>query len=115
MAKTFGLLAPLFLALPLAACSAIAPEATGATGDELRGLNKREALSELSQIGDAIRAYYGPLEYKQQKFNWNLDQALATAKSEIEAGNNEADFVRPVYKLLASLKDGHISYTYPLK
>jgi hypothetical protein len=116
MAKTLGLLAPLLLALPVvAAACAGAPEGTDASGSALRGLNKTEATAELGQIGDAIRAYYGPLEYKQQRFGFNLDQALADANAEIQAGQTEADFVRPMYKLLGKLHDGHVSFEYPLK
>jgi hypothetical protein len=98
----------------IAACTDAAPSAR-TSDDELRGLNKREALAELAQIGDAIRAFYGPLEYKEKRFGFDLDAALATARSEIEAGSAEADFVRPVYRLIAKLHDGHVSYQFPLR
>src|SRR5258706_121254 len=84
-------------------------EASTDTSSALRGLNKQEALTEISQIGDAVRAYYAPLQYKQTKFGFNLDAALDAAKSEINAGTTEADFIRPFYRLLAKLKDGHVS------
>ena len=107
MAKTLRFLAPLVCSLPLVACAGMGAEKTGQAGDELRGLNQQEALAELNQIGDAIRAYYGPLEFKKAKFGFDLDAALAKAKGEIMAGQNEADRVRPVYELIASLHDGH--------
>lgn len=115
MVKSLRFLAPFVCALPLVACAGVGSEKTGASGEELRGITQVEALAELSQIGDAIRAYYGPLQFKKQRFGFDLDAALAKAKGEITAGQTEADFVRPVYELIASLHDGHVSYEYPLQ
>ena len=115
MAHSFRFLAPVVCALPLVACAGMGSEKTAESGADLRGITQDEALKELSQIGDAIRAYYGPLEYKKQRFGFDLDAALAKAKTEIQSGQNEADRVRPVYELLASLHDGHVSYEYPLQ
>ncbi len=81
---------------------------------DLREITKAQALEELAAVGSAIRAFYGPLEYKKEHFGFDLDASLAAATAEIQAGEREADFVRPVFKLLAKLKDGHVSYSYPL-
>jgi hypothetical protein len=110
-----GLFALAMFSLPMVACADTSGAGRGTSADELRGLNKQEALAELGQIGDALRASYGPLEYKQERFGFVLDDALAAAKAEIEAGASEADFIRPVYGLLAKLHDGHVSYAYPMK
>jgi hypothetical protein len=113
MIRRIGLVAVL---ATIAACSGRSDvgDNANATPDELRAINNREALAELVQIGDAIRSYYGPLEYKKQRFGLDLDRELARAKNQIQAATTEADRVRPVYELLAKLKDGHVSYSYPL-
>ncbi len=115
MAKTFRHVAPFLLLLPLAACTANVDSSIGDKTEDLRGLSKTEALSELTHVGEAIRAYYGPLEFKKARYGFDLDAALAEAKGEIEAGQSEADRVRPIFKLLSKLKDGHISYQFPLR
>lgn len=94
------------------ACSARQDVATGES--DLRGISTTEALSELSAVGDAIRAYYGPLELKQNRFGFNLDAELAAAREKIKVGTTEGDRVRPIYELLAKLHDGHVYYDYPL-
>jgi hypothetical protein len=104
----------LVTSLLLAACTDVATDAP-TSADELRGLSKTEALAELGQVGDAVRAFYGPLEYKAKRFGFDLDAALADARSEVEAGETEADFVRPVYRLIAKLHDGHVSYQFPIR
>jgi hypothetical protein len=106
----------LLLVIPavLAACSS--GSATTAGGeDDLRGLSKAEALADFNQVVDNIRTFYGPLEYKKQKFGFDLDQAAAKGRAEIEAGQNEADRVRAIYKLLAQLHDGHVSLSWKLR
>jgi hypothetical protein len=116
--RTFSrsILAALVITLPaaLAACASDGAEAPGTVTGELRGLDRQQALAELGEVGDAIRAFYGPLEFKKTRFGFDLDAALATAKEAIEGASTEADRVRPIFELLAKLKDAHVSITYPL-
>ena len=94
------------------ACSSSAePAADGASA--LRGIDREQALAELDEVGHAIRAFYGPLEFKKTRFGFDLDAALEAARSEIQAGENEADRIRPLYELVAKLKDAHVSLSYP--
>jgi hypothetical protein len=104
---------PFLLLVSLAAC---ADQTTQTTSDDsLRALSREEALEDLAQVGSTLRAFYGPLEYKKERFGFDLDAELAKAKAAIELGEDEADRVRPVYELLAKLQDGHVSYSYPLR
>jgi hypothetical protein len=106
----------LLLVVPavLAACSSGSPTTAGGE-DDLRGLTKAEALADFNQVVENIRTFYGPLEYKKQKFGFDLEQAAAKGRAEIEAGQNEADRVRAIYKLLAQLHDGHVSLSWKLR
>ncbi len=118
MTKRLGLL--LLLLVPaaptLGACAADSTKSDSTVAaDELRGLTKAEALADYNQIGDNIRSFYGPLEYKREKFGFNLDTAMAAGRAEIEASLTEADRVRVFYKLLAQLRDGHVSLQYGMR
>jgi hypothetical protein len=118
MTKRLGLLLlvlPTLLPTVVAGCADAGGKDAAAEVDELRGLSKNEALSDLNQIGELIRSYYGPLEYKKAKFNFDLDQALAAGRAQIEAGQNEGDRVRAFYTLLAQLRDGHVSLQYGMR
>lgn len=115
MTKRLGLLVlvlPTLLSTLVAGCADSGPGGEMAAADALHGLTKDEALSDLNQMGELIRSYYGPLEYKKKRFNFDLDQALAAGRAQIEAGQNEADRVRALYTLLAQLRDGHVSLQY---
>ena len=118
MTKRLGLLLLILPAvLPtLGACAADSSKDTPTVAaEELRGLTKAEALADYNQIGDNIRSFYGPLEYKREKFGFNLDTAMAAGRSEIAASRTEADRVRVFYKLLAQLRDGHVSLQYGMR
>lgn len=118
MTKRLGLLLlvlPTLLPTVLGGCADAGSKSSSTTGDELNGLSKAEALSDLTQMGELIRSYYGPLEYKKEKFGFELDKALAEARAQIEAGRNEADRVRALYTVLAQLKDGHVSMQYGMR
>jgi hypothetical protein len=97
-----------------AACSSGQDVAIASGESDLHGISTSEALSELAAVGDAIRAYYGPLEFKERRFGFNLDAELAAAEQKIKVGTTEGDRVRPIYELLAKLHDGHVYYDYPL-
>ena len=101
------------LASAIAACST-STDATAESDNDLRGISATEAQSELTAVGDAIKAYYGPLDFKGQRFGFNLTAEVAAAKVKIKAGKTEGDRVRPIYELLAKLHDSHVSYQYPL-
>jgi len=109
----------LALLVGVAACSAPESPSRGSTAqerdDDLRGISRDEAVSELRQIGDAIRAYYGPLEYKRARFGFDLDKELAEAIAETEQSSTEGDRVRAVKRLLAKLRDGHVGYEFPIR
>jgi len=83
--------------------------------ESLRGLSKKEALDDLDQIAHAVNEDYALVDYKEQRFDFSLEGALAEARIEIKNGANEADFVRPLVKLLARFHDGHVSFQYPLR
>jgi hypothetical protein len=102
-----------FLAPACAPADGDAPSAS--TADELRPLSEREALEELAQVGDALRANYAPLEYKRARFGFELDAALADARAKVIAARTEGERIRPFYELLAKLKDGHVSLRYRLR
>lgn len=104
----------LLVGVSVAACGS--PSRSGSAEDDLRSPSTREALVELDQIAEAIRAYYGPLEYKKERFGFDLDREVAKAKTQLRSATTmtEGDRVRPVIELLAKLKDGHVSYSYPL-
>jgi hypothetical protein len=110
----FGLGLALLLGLP-AACSSGDSDATATATDALRPLTKEEALAELGQVGAALRANYGPLAYKKARYGFDLDAALGAARTEIEAASDEAGRVRAFYRLLAGLKDGHVSLSWPVR
>ncbi len=95
----------------LPACASSSESDT--SSDEIRDLKSREVVAELTQIGELLKSNYGPLTYKKERFGFDLDEALDEAKKEIRAADNEADRVRPIFKLLAKLKDGHVSLYYP--
>jgi hypothetical protein len=109
----FTALSALGFVAAIAACTA-GQDSTSASDDDLRGISKTEAEAELAAVGDAITAYYGPIDFKTARFGFNLKAELAAAKVKIRAGQTEGDRVRPIYELLAKLHDGHISYQYPM-
>src|SRR5262249_31136212 len=82
---------------------------------DLKELTNEQALGELEQIAGAIRELYGAIEYKSERFGFDLDRELATARSSIQASKTEGDRIRAIKVLLAALNDGHVRYNLPVK
>lgn len=113
MTKRFGLLLALIPGV-LAACSADSSTESGGSEDELRGLSGAEVTADLNVMADTIRAYYGPLQYKKERFGFDLDKEVTKAKAAITKSKTEAERVRALYTLLAGLQDGHVSLEWQL-
>ena len=114
MTKRLGLLLALVPGV-LAACAADSSTSTSGSTDDLRGLSAQEALGDLNIMGDTIKAFYGPLQFKQARFGFDLDKELTKARTAVSKGKTEADRIRPLYDLLAKLQDGHVSLQWQIK
>ena len=104
----------LSLCLALTACSA------WKTGEPihvenapaLRPMTKQEALRDFGVLTDYVRAFYGPLEYKEARFGFDFDSIVRQTEEQIreayrqEAG--EAEIMGLYMKFLAKLQDGHV-------
>jgi hypothetical protein len=111
-AATFSALC-LVATLSGAACSSTRGDAP-ASASELRPLGQAEVLEDLDALGQALRFQYGGLELKKARFGFDLDAELALARSKIQTATTEGDRIRPLYELLAKLKDGGIALTFRL-
>jgi len=107
MLRTLGFAALAGLLVTSGAC-AVSDGATGRHDDDLRNLTTEEALLDLDAMAGLIRMNYGPLEYKKARFGLDLDAEIAAARSKILAATNEGDRIRPLYEVLAKLRDGHV-------
>src|SRR5262245_41819358 len=105
----------LFLSLIVPACAGPSDDHAGGASSDLRELTAREALADLETVGELIGPQYGPLEYKKQRFGFDLEAALAEARGAVLAANTEADRIRPFYELLAKLKDGHVGLSFRVR
>ncbi|MGE0174367.1 MAG: S41 family peptidase [Oligoflexales bacterium] len=98
------------------------------TGSSVKvsGIDATEAQAEITEVADKIKGLYGPLEYKEKRFGYKLDDLVAaarlsveTAQGELEAGKisgatADAKYLGAIKKLLASLEDGHVGITFPV-
>ena len=114
MTKRLGLLLALVPGV-LAACAADSSTSVGGGTEDLRGLTREEVLADLNVMGDTIHAFYGPLQFKQARFGFDIDKELTKARSAVSKGKTEADRVRALYDLLAKLQDGHVSLQWQLQ
>ncbi len=84
--------------------------ATATESGELRELRRSEALDDFSQIASTMRAAYGPLERKEQRYGFGFESAVRKTQREIKRGRTDADFVGAMQRFLARFKDGHVGY-----
>ncbi len=85
--------------------------ATATASGELRELKRQEALDDFSQIASTMRASYGPLERKEQRYGFSFESAVRKTQRELKRGRTDADFVGSMQRFLARFKDGHVSYS----
>jgi hypothetical protein len=84
---------------------------SGAAG--LRPITKAEAKTDLNDLAEAIRNYYGPLQYKEKRFGFKIDDLISKADKEIDESKSDADIFGSYQRLLTSLHDAHVSVSFP--
>lgn len=80
---------------------------------KLRPLNTVESLADFDTLVGDFRALYGPLEYKEKRFNFNFDELVASTRKKIAASKNDAELMSLLKKFVATFRDGHLSLYLP--
>lgn len=93
----------------LTACGA------GSTASEpqLKFLSREEGLADLSELASKVRALYGPLEFKEERFNFKFEDAVKQAAEKINSSQSDNEIYAALVELLGRLEDGHISISFP--
>lgn len=83
----------------------------------VRNLTRSEATADFEQIVQAVRTYYGPLEYKERRFGYTLNELADGSRAELAAAADDAtdnDYYAVFQRFLAKLEDGHVGISFPL-
>lgn len=98
-----------FMALGLAAgCSSESPRSTL----KAPALTKTEAQEELAAMVSKIRALYGPLEFKEERFGFKFESLVQNASREIGDAKNDAEVMGAYVRFLMTFHDGHVGIKF---
>lgn len=90
----------------LAGCSPIPV----ASSTSQRSLRTTEALADFDQAVSQFRTYYGPLEYKNDRFGFDFEAMAAGFRERIVAATSDADVYAAIAELAFKMRDGHVSF-----
>jgi hypothetical protein len=96
-------------AMALGACG---PTRDGASDLKLRDMTRAEALADFTEIVNAVKGFYGPLEYKEKRFGFDIDALAAETKKELKTAKTDPEFYGAYQRFLSKLQDGHVSVSY---
>ncbi len=97
-------------AFALLACSSDKPSAIKlSAADGLRPLTSAERTSDFDAMVSTIKDYYGPLEFKERRFSFKLDDLVQEYRPQSIAAKTDAENFGVLKKFLARLHDGHVS------
>ena len=95
---------------PLLACSIAR---TSPSHQKMRPLTNQEAHADFSELVERMRSLYGPLQYKESKFGFKLDQIASQGHKEIDASKSDDETLGVFAKFLAKFHDAHVSIQFP--
>lgn len=76
-------------------------------------LTKAQAQEELTVLVSKIKALYGPLDFKQERFGFKFDDAVAEASAGLATAEDDAAIGAVYAKLLMKFRDGHVGIRFP--
>ena len=89
--------------------SSCAPDSSSQSSKlELRNMSLQENLEDFEQMVSAFRSFYGPLEYKEKRFDFSFDKWVNYCKEELRSARNDAEAVGVYQKFLAKFQDAHV-------
>lgn len=78
-----------------------------------RPLTTEEKLSDLDQLIFSIKSGYGPLQYKKDKYNIDVDKLRAGYAPMVAASKTNGEFYYLIRQFVAEFHDSHFSATIP--
>jgi Periplasmic protease len=108
--KSFSAL--VIVSLSLTACSFnnfSLDKITSSQEAALRPLDQEERTQDFDALVIAIREYYGPLQYKENRFGYTLDQLVQEYRPLALAAKSDAEATGVIKMFLSRLQDGHVS------
>jgi len=97
-----------FLALALVACG----KDQSTSQLHTPPLTAAQGLEELHAIVSKVKALYGPLEFKEERFGYTLADLVTKAETEIKAATNDQQTMAAYVRFLMSFRDGHVGIRF---
>ncbi|HEU4578267.1 MAG TPA: S41 family peptidase [Polyangiaceae bacterium] len=76
-------------------------------------MTNAERAEDLQQIFAYVRTFYGPYEYKEQRFGYSIPALEATARQMLARTGGDDGFYSAANWFLSRLRDGHVSLESP--
>lgn len=79
----------------------------------IRDLTTSEALEDFEILVSKFKNFYGPLEYKEQRFGFDFDQLVSDYRQKFSTATSEAEYFGLIAKFLSEFNDAHVGYRFP--
>jgi hypothetical protein len=102
------------LAAPLPGCliGETMQDGSGTGPAEVNDLTAEQALADFRQLVAAVRAAYGPLEYKEERFQFRLDGIVQEAEAALAQAKGDASVFSIWARFLDRFEDGHVRISF---
>ncbi len=85
------------------------------TVSALRPLDESERTKDFDLLTDTVRGLYGPLKFKERRFNFNYESMVVAYRDRVKSASTDAEFYGVLKSFLTSLHDGHVSINFSLE
>jgi C-terminal processing protease CtpA/Prc len=76
----------------------------------LRPLSQNERAEDFDQLLNLFKTYYGPYEFKERRFNINIEAEMARLKQLAVNASSDEEFAGYVFQFGSLLQDGHVGF-----
>lgn len=86
---------------------------SAAKADVINTLSNEQKLSDLDQLVALVKSGYGPLRYKKEKLNIDVDALRATYAAKVLDTKSNAEYYYQLMQFISEFHDGHFRATLP--
>ncbi len=78
----------------------------------LRPVTTDEALQDFADLVNYFRSYYGPMEYKEDRFQFKFETLVSETEAKLKLATTESQIMGLFVQFVAQFRDGHVGISF---
>lgn len=80
----------------------------------IKSISAKEGLEDFHELVRTVRNFYGPLQFKEKRFQFSFDEKVLEFEQRVIASQNDSELFSVFAEFISLFQDGHVGITFAL-